>query len=77
MPKYRRRPLIVCAFRWGLDPAPDWFKDVRMLWPGGSGYLTTGDYVLMDPLTGKAATMSAERFLQEYELYEVISDGTY
>ena len=27
MPRYRKKPVIVNAFRVGLDPIPDWFMD--------------------------------------------------
>lgn len=27
MPKFRKRPVIIDAFRIGVDPIPDWFMD--------------------------------------------------
>lgn len=27
MPKYRKKPVVIEAFRMGIDPRPDWFQD--------------------------------------------------
>lgn len=27
MPKYRKKPVVIEAFRMGIDPRPDWFTD--------------------------------------------------
>jgi hypothetical protein len=27
MPKYRKKPVVIDAFRMGIDPRPDWFQD--------------------------------------------------
>ena len=27
MPKYRKKPVVIKAFRMGIDPMPDWFSN--------------------------------------------------
>lgn len=27
MPRYRKKPVVIEAFRMGIDPRPDWFQD--------------------------------------------------
>ena len=57
MPKFRKKPVVIEAFRLGLDPMPDWFVDARTAnkvtthnedgrWSGGP------DYALIETLEG-------------------------
>ena len=70
MTLYRRKPLTVCAFRWAVDPTPDWFTEARQReLVDDTGYLLPGEYVLMEPTSGKPVKMERDRFLEEYEFF--------
>ena len=80
--KYRKKPVIIEAFRFGVDDMPNWFLlDERVVWGNKEGEkplfciiktlsgLVTGDYgdYVIKGIDGEIYVCKAEAFLMCYE----------
>lgn len=80
--KYRKKPIIVEAFRFGMEKAPDWFLlDERVIWGDKQGKpslfciiktpsgLVTGDFgdYVIKGIDGEIYICKAEAFVMSYE----------
>ena len=80
MPRHRKRPVIIDAFRFGYDPIPDWFDSaidegkvvfktphhpiIKTL--EGEHYANFGDWIIRGVI-GELYPCKHEVFLQTYE----------
>jgi hypothetical protein len=79
MPKYRKKPVVIEAFRWLTDRVPDWWraKSVDAVVSAGSGVVTIrtlegdmdaqpGDYIIQG-VQGEIYPCKPDIFEQTYE----------
>ena len=80
--KYRKKPVIIEAFQFGVDDMPNWFlSDERVVWGNKEAEkplfciiktlsgLVTGDYgdYVIKGIDGEVYICKAEAFLMSYE----------
>ena len=80
--KYRKKPVIIEAFQFGIDDMPNWFlSDERVVWGNKEGEkpffciiktlsgLVTGDYgdYIINGIDKEIYVCKAETFLMSYE----------
>ncbi len=85
MAKYRKKPVIIEAFRYGIEEPPDWFRGVDGVWetveygtpikwceimtPEGKMRGERGDWIIRG-IQGELYPCKNEIFEQTYELVE-------
>ena len=77
--KYRKKPIVVEAFRYGIDSVPEWFTEatITMRTDGGIGIVTLegcmcankGDYIVKG-IRGEIYPCKADIFEEIYEKVE-------
>ena len=83
MAKYRKKPVVIDAFQWGVDEVTDWWKEksnyFRIDLPSGSVFIPTlegtheakiGDFIIKG-IKGELYPCKPDIFEVTYELVEI------
>lgn len=63
---FKGRSTVVCAFRWGIDPTPDWFRKIKVS-TAAEDHLSKGDIVYRDTVTDELAFSNPATFYRIFE----------
>lgn len=83
--RYRKKPVVVEAFRWGVDPVPEWFDNnglgidratgsILIETPEGMMEARVGHYIIKEPFDKARNIYPCKPDIFE-QTYEIAEDG--